>query len=159
MCFGIPSETGPPLVLDMNANFFGKYGREQLEEAMLNYPGAIFKTMGLRFVSWILGGGLAGDVEPSERVSAFPAANRGFLIVAFTPGTVGNADAFREEVSRILTACREMQPIKGQSTAETPGSLEWQREQDWAREGIPLGEAHRKLLEEVAEKVSVPVPW
>ncbi len=159
MCFGIPTSSGPPLVLDMNANFFGKYGREQLEDAMLNHPGPIFKTMGLRFVSWILGGGLAGDVEPSKRISAFPAANRGFLIVAFSPDTVGSADAFREEVSRILTACRDMQPIKGQSTAETPGSLEWQREQDWAKEGIPMGEEQKKLLEEVAINFSVEVPW
>ena len=52
-----------------------------------------------------------------------------------------------------------MQPIKGQSTAETPGSLEWQREQDWAKEGIPMGEDQKKRLEEVAEKVSVEVPW
>ena len=157
MCFGIPSDDGPPFVVDMNTNFFG--GRDQLEKVMVNYPGPIFKSMGLRFVSWILGGALAGDIEPSDRVSAYPGANRGYLIVAIHPDVVGSADTFKQEVGRIMDACRQMDPIKGQATAETPGSLEWRREREWSKEGIPIGDEHRKLLEKVAADLSVDVPW
>ncbi len=157
MCFGIPSEDGPPLVLDMNVNMFK--GRSRVEEAMCNFSDPVFKSLGLRFVSTLLGGVLAGDVPPDERTDAFPAARRGFLIVAFRPDAVGDVGNFTQEVARIITASRALNPIAGQETAEVPGSLEWQREQDWAREGIPLGADHRKLVEEIAHSLSVDTPW
>ena len=157
MCFGIPSASGPPLILDMSANMFRN--RSLLEEAMQRFPEAIFKSLGLKFVSTLLGGILAGGASAPERTDAFPGANRGFLIVAFQPNALGDAEKFLGEVARIVTASRELPPIPGQESAEVSGSLEWQRERDWAIEGIPLGKQHRELLEKVARDSGVEVPW
>ena len=157
MCFGIPSEDGPPIVLDMNVSMFK--GRSRVEEAMRNFSDPVFKSLGLKFVSTLLAGVLAGNVPPDEHTDAFPAAGRGFLIVAFRPDTVGDTGNFTQEVTRIITASRALNPIAGQETAEVPGSLEWQREQDWALEGIPLGADHRKLVGKIAHSLSVDTPW
>ena len=157
MCFGIPSAIGPPLVLDMSANMFRD--RNLLEEVMQRSPDAIFKSLGLKFVSTLLGGILAGGMSTSERIAAFPGANRGFLIVVFRPDALGDAENFLREVARIITASRELPPIPGQESAEVAGSLEWQRERDWAIEGIPLGKQHRELLERIAGNLGVEMPW
>jgi len=157
MCFGIPSANGPPLVLDMSVNMFRD--RSRLDEAMKRFPEAIFKSLGLKFVSTLLGGILAGSMTVSERRNEFTAANRGFLIVAFQPGALGDAENFLSEVARIITASRALEPIPGQESAEVAGSLEWQRERDWAAEGIPIGKQHRELLEKVAGDLGVDVPW
>lgn len=157
MCFGIPSADGPPLVLDMSANMFRD--RSQLEEAMQRFPEPLLKSLGLKFVSTLLGGMLAGSIPEAERKNTFSAASRGFLIVAFKPDALGDATHFLGEVTRIIAASRALKPIPGQKSAEVAGSLEWQREQDWAIEGIPIGKQHRELLEEVAGDLDVDVPW
>ena len=157
MCFGIPSADGPPLVFDVSTNVLR--GKNRLQEAMDFLPEAVVRSFGLKFVSTLLGGILAGAVPPEERRGDFSAANRGFLIVAFDPGVFGDAEGFKREVERIIAASRRLKPLPGFETAEVPGSPEWQRERDWAREGIPLSAEHRGHLEAAAGDLGVKVPW
>ena len=53
---------------------------------------------------------------------------------------------------------RELAPIPGTDSAALPGSREWQREQDWARDGIPIPEVHMEILEGVEEDTGVKLP-
>ena len=80
-------------------------------------------------------------------------------MIAFKPHLFGDAARFRSETARILTESRSLPPMTGQKSAETPGSLEWQRERAWVEEGIPIGPAHRRQLEVLATELDVPVPW
>ncbi|MDA0746553.1 MAG: Ldh family oxidoreductase [bacterium] len=155
MCFGIPSAEGPPLVLDMSANMFRDSSR--IEEAMERFPEALIKSLGLKFVSTLLGGILAGALPEGE--GKFSAASRGFTIVAFRLDTVGDVEGFKQEAARILRESMSLNPLPGQERAELPGSLEWKREQDWVNEGIPLGSAHREALAGVAGELGVEVAW
>ena len=157
MSFGIPSEEGPPLVVDMSTNFFRN--QEHMEEALKNHAESVLKSMGLMFVSTILGGSLAGFGPDSERDKSYTHAGRGFLIVVVHPDFVGNADYLKSEVTRIITSSRELNPLPGFETAEVAGSLEWQRERDWAKDGIPMADDHLKALEETAGELGVKVPW
>ena len=157
MCFGIPSADGPPLVLDMSANMFRD--RSRLAEAVEHFPEAVFKSLGLKFVSTLLGGMLAGSVPDGGRQGKFPGANRGFLIVAFRLDSLGDASHFQSEVTRIINASCALTPMPGQESAEVAGSLEWERERDWSIAGIPLGKSHRAPLEAIAEGLGVAVPW
>ena len=157
MCFGIPAAAGPPLVLDMSANFFRD--RDRLEEAMLKFPESVFKSLGLKFVSSLLGGILAGSLPAAEPRPEYAAASRGFLMLALRPDMVGDAEHFQAEVARIIAASRALAPVPGQESAEVAGSLEWQRERDWVLEGIPLGADHRRQLEDLAAEIGVAVPW
>ena len=155
MCFGIPTAEGPPFVLDINVNMFKD--RDRLERAALEYTNPFVKSLGLKFVSTLLGGVLAGTMPADER--AFPGANRGFLLIALRPDVVGDAEGFRKEMTRIIASSRSLKPIPGKETAEIPGSLEWQRERDWSRDGIPLPEQNRHTLETVASSMGIGVPW
>ncbi len=44
-------------------------------------------------------------------------------------------------------------------SAELPGSLEWQRERDWSKTGIPLADMHVELLTQIADDLNLTVPW
>ncbi len=154
-CCGIPSAEGPPVVVDMAANFFR--GRGMALEAFEEYPEAVFKSLGLMFVSTVAGGVLGGRFTEGELEYAY--CGRGSIFIALHPDAVGDAEHFRSEVTRIVSATRKLKPMPGMDTAESPGSLEWQRERDWEQEGIPIGADHRAMLEEMGTKVGVDVPW
>lgn len=155
MCFGIPTESDPPFVLDMNANMLRDPSR--LSEALETFPDFIFKSLGIKFVSTLLGGILAGTVPEGEQT--FSGANRGFLIVALDPGQVNDVGDFKQAVSRIVSETRSLKPMPGLDSAELPGSLEWQRENAWRVAGIPITEDHKMLLQSVADEWTLPLPW
>lgn len=155
MCFGIPTESDPPFVLDMNANMLRD--RTRLAEALDTFPDFIFKSLGIKFVSTLLGGILAGTVPEGKRT--FAGATRGFLIVAFDPAHIQDGDWFKKEVSRIIAETRSLLPMPGLDRAAVPGSLEWEREQAWRVDGIPISEDHKTLLQSVADECQLPVPW
>jgi LDH2 family malate/lactate/ureidoglycolate dehydrogenase len=154
MCFGIPSTEGPPLVADMNANFFNS--RDHAEAAMPDFSKAVFASLGMKFVSTLLGGMLAGSVAQTER--KYKGASRGFLFVAIDPAEVGDAESFKSDVTRIIRETRELKPIAGTDSAELPGTREWQREQDWTRDGIPIPDVHLTILKDVETEIGIPLP-
>jgi len=156
MCFAVPAADGPPFVLDMSANFFRN--QDTLEEGMVKFPEAVIKSLGLKFVSTLLGGALAGSMSP-ENESKYAAAKRGFFMLALRPDMVGDVDYFKAEVQRISAASRALPPMAGQQSAEVAGSLEWQREGEWPHSGIPLGEKHREQLAEIARQMGVETTW
>jgi LDH2 family malate/lactate/ureidoglycolate dehydrogenase len=157
MCFGIPTAEGPPFVLDMNANMLKD--RSKLAEALQTFPDFIFKSLGMRFTSWFLAGILAGTATPESRNPKFSSATRGFTIVAIDVARLGDLEAYKAELARILCESRSLNPMPGQASAEVPGSLEWQREQTREQSGIPLTEDHLDLLQHIATEINVPVPW
>ena len=83
----------------------------------------------------------------------------GLLGGSFDPAHAGNAGAFSREVARISAASRSLAPLPGLASAELPGSLEWEREQAWAVEGIPLSEEHLSLLKGLGREYNLPLPW
>lgn len=157
ICIGIPSASGPPLVIDMSANFFRD--RNRLEEAILSFPEPVIKSLGLKFAATLLGGILAGGIDEPVGRGDYPGAVRGFLMLALKPDLAGEEERFLNEVTRVISASRELAPMPGQESAEVAGSLEWEREREWVEEGIPLRNGHRKKLEELAEDIGIPVPW
>ncbi|MFT5369218.1 MAG: LDH2 family malate/lactate/ureidoglycolate dehydrogenase [Candidatus Latescibacterota bacterium] len=100
---------------------------------------------------------LAGTVPEGER--KFAGATRGFLIVALDPAQLNDAGDFKQEVSRIILEARSLKPMPGLPSTELPGSLEWQHEQEWRVEGVPISEDHKTLLESVANTLNLSVPW
>lgn len=157
MCFGIPTAEDPPFVLDMNANMLKD--RNKLAEALETFPDFIFKSLGMRFTSWLLSGILAGTATPESGSPRFSSASRGFMIVAIDVARLGDLEAYKKEVSRILRESRSLNPMPGLASAEVPGSLEWQREQERKQSGIPLTEEHIEMLQRIAEEMEVSVPW
>jgi LDH2 family malate/lactate/ureidoglycolate dehydrogenase len=161
-CIAIPSAGGSPLVADMSANSFRD--RETLPAAMDAFPEAVIKSMALQFAATLLGGTLAGQVEsgPVETARAdqrFSAARRGFLMLAFHPGLIADADTFLADVQRIIAGSRSMPPLPGLERSDVAGSLEWEREREWLRLGIPFSREERRGLERLASELGVEIPW
>ena len=157
MCFAIPAAQGPPLVLDMNTTMFK--GRDEVQNAMQTFPDPVFKSLGIRFISTILAGAMAGLLPSDHPTPQFAGASRGFFIVAVHPGHIGNLETFTQEVSRIISESLKLNPLPGLDTADVPGSREWKREQAWAKEGIPINRDHQNLLSIIARDVNVQIPW
>jgi len=159
MCFAIPGGSGPPLILDMGTIFFDR--AEHFPELFETAPAAFFKSIGLAAVSNLLSGVLGGMMLESYSAPdrRYPAAGSGGFICAIDISRFVPIDAFKAEVDKIMQGIRQMQPFPGYDRAALPGGLEWEREQLWAKEGIPLGKEHQRSIEEIAAELSVPVPW
>ena len=84
MCFAVPSDDGgPPLVLDMNANQFGSAAQAEAAIAA-GFGKSVFGSLGMRFVSTLLGGLLAGAAPDPEPDHVYAAATRGFFLLSST---------------------------------------------------------------------------
>ena len=63
------------------------------------------------------------------------------------------------EMDRYIGEVRKLEPFPGYDRAELPGGLEWQRERDYGRDGIPVADDHRQSLEELAVELGVESPF
>lgn len=160
MCFGFPAKKGPPVIVDFAIDFF--YDKaEHFNTLFYLAPAAFFKCIGLGATSNLLGGALAGMMLPGYRSSErkYPNASQGGFICVIDISRFAPIDVFKAEVDKMTQGIKTMKPFPGLSSSELPGGLEWEREQKWAKEGIPIGKEHQRTLEAIADKVGVAVPW
>ncbi len=158
MSFAFPSGAEAPVILDMGTSFFGPDEYADLFERM---PAPFFKSLGLvavaNLLSGVLGGMMAPQFRPANR--RWQAAFYGAFILAVDIGRFAPVEEFKAEMDRTLQEIHTLPPLKGCARYELPGGLEWERERAWAIEGIPLGDEHRRSLEEIAGQLGVAVPW
>ena len=150
-----PSGEQPPLVVDMGAHMLP--WDEALFERM---PFAFFKELGIGAMNRVFGGLLAGIylpqfVPPESKWES----NQGAFITVYDVKCFMPVDQFKSEVDRFIKEARAMKPFPGFENAELPGGLEWQRERDYARDGIPISQVHKEGLESLAQEVGVASPF
>jgi len=68
-------------------------------------------------------------------------------------------DQFKSEMDRFIGEARAMRPFPGFEQAELPGGLEWRRERDYARDGIPVSAEHQQSLQDLADELQVETPF
>ena len=151
LSIGFPSGDQPPFILDMGGVILP--GRQDLMEEM---PHSFFKALGVSAAVQILSGILTGiyrtSVAPPESRWV---ANQGAFLCAWDVRRFMDLGEFTAEMDRFIADARAMQPLPGLDRAELPGGMEWQWEKDNRERGIPLGDAHRQELEELAGEVGV----
>ena len=151
----IPAGGQPPLVLDMAASLL-----PWDEELFARVPFSFFKELGIAAMARALGGVLAGIYMPQFQPPQSPwESNQGAFIAMFDPAGFMPLDEFKAEMDRFVDAARSMQPFPGQERAELPGGLEWQRQQEYARDGVPLSPEHEDSLESIARQLGVETPF
>ena len=152
---GLPGGEQPPLVLDMGCNFV------PWDEALFErVPWAFFKQLGLAAVLQGLGGVLAGIHRPERVPPRSPwEANQGAFIAVFAVEAFMPADEFKREMDRYVGEARAMRPFPGEESAELAGGPEWRRELEYARDGVPVGDDHRRDLEGIAAELGVETPF
>ena len=151
----LPSGTEPTLVLDTGATFI-----DWDEEHFLRDPWPFYKSLGLGAILQGLGGILAGIYKseyqaPQSRWES----NQGGFIAVFDVACFMPVDQFKKEMDRYMREARSMKPLPGEDSAELAGSVEWQRERDYERDGIPLTSGHRQGLEDLAAELGVETPF
>lgn len=156
MCFGVPADPeGPPLVVDMNANLFG--GSADVARAISEgFPKAVFGSLGMRFVSTLVGGLSGRQSNVPDR--KHKGANRGFQFVAIDPNAIADGAVFRAHVRHVIDESLKLEPIGGTDRAELPGSLEWKRTRKWSENGVPIPDDHAELLEQIASEADIDPP-
>lgn len=151
----VPAGEQPPLVLDMGAGVI-PYG----EETFARFPAPFFKGLGLGAVFMALGGVLAGIWKPEFQPHPQGwVSNQGAFIAAFAVARFMDVAEFKREMDRYIGQARAMQPFPGVGRAELPGGLEWTWEREHTEQGIPYGDEHRRLIEEVAAGFGVDTPF
>jgi LDH2 family malate/lactate/ureidoglycolate dehydrogenase len=146
----IPAGDQPPLVPDMGV-YLTEVNPGNLAEKFPQMPDAFFKLLGFGAVTQILGGQLAGvyDYPPADRPQ-YQAANQGTFVLAMNIAHFLPPAEFRRQMERFVGLCRSMEPFPGAKQTELPGGFEWQREKDYARDGVPVSPDQRKALDQAA---------
>ena len=151
LSIGFPSGGQPPFILDMGSAILP--GRQDLMEEI---PHSFFKAMGVSTAVQVFSGILAGiyrtSVAPPESRWT---ANQGAFLCAWDVGRFMDLDEFTAEMDRFIGEARSMRPLPGLERAELPGGMEWQWERENRERGIPLGDPHRRELEELAGEAGV----
>jgi len=158
MSFAFPGGGEAPLILDMGTSFFEP---EHFPALFGPAPAAFFKSLGLVAVAQYFGGVMAGMMEARFRPEnrKYAAAGYGAFIAVFDISRFVPVEAFRAEADRSVQRLRQLPPLPGYDRYDLPGGPEWEQEQRWAEEGIPLGPAHQQSLEEIAGELGLALPW
>ena len=153
LSFAMPAGEQPPFVPDMGMGLLPPSdGHDLFERA----PWVYFKTMGVSIIPQLLGGVLAGihkdEFKPPQSKWE---SNQGSFISVFDVGSFMPVDELKAEMDRYMGQARGLKPAPGYDSAELPGGLEWQRQKDYARDGIPIGPEHQERLEGIGTELEV----
>ncbi len=176
ICFAVPSNLEGPLVFDMatSAAAAGKInvatargdqvpsgwlidaeGRPSTDPRVLKAGGALlplggtegYKGTGLAAIVEILSGlltGLGFGVEPTGR------HNDGCFIAVFNVAAFRDLGVFRQEVTEFAEYLKATPPAEGFNEVFYPGEIEFRKEQDRRKNGVPVEDATWNKLRELA---------
>ncbi|MFH1572097.1 MAG: Ldh family oxidoreductase [Gemmatimonadota bacterium] len=155
LSIAVPTGRQPPLVLDMASSLL-----PWDPDLFARLPWAFFKELGLGAVMQALGGILAGIYQPDFVPPASRwESNQGAFIAVYSVECFMPLAEFRREMDRYVGQVRRLKPYPGHDRAELPGGMEWLRERDYRRRGIPVGDDHRQSLERAAAELGVEAPF
>ncbi|HEY6433683.1 MAG TPA: Ldh family oxidoreductase [Acetobacteraceae bacterium] len=176
ICFAIPSDLEGPLFFDMatSAAAAGKVllavargkevpagwiidaeGKPTTDPRKLRQGGALlplggaegYKGYGLAAIVEIFSGlltGLGFGIEPTGR------HNDGCFIAVFKVSAFRELATFKQEVAEFAQYLKATPPADGFDRVYYPGEVEWEREQDRRRNGIPIEDATWEVLRKLA---------
>ena len=154
-CFGLPAGDEPAMIVDGGTTLMADSTDPVLQELT---PAAFFKSMGLTAVSMALGGVFVG-MDGRDQISGstiWPSANMGGMIFLFDVGLFVPSQDFRSGVDGLVRGVREtMDPVKGFDEALLPGTIEFRKEKEYKRDGIPMGTEDIKGLDKLAAELGL----
>ena len=163
ICFGLPSQDEPPLVLDAATCIMADYQRgEEFDALQEMIPAAFFKSMGYTGVATALGGAFVGMNNPraGEANERWPGSRQGGMIIVMDIGLFVPPEEFRTGVDSLVRGVREtMAPVRGYQEATLPGSIEHRNEKRYRSEGVPIGLEDLERLEQTGQDFGVKPPW
>lgn len=160
MSFSTPTASEEALVLDFGAMHDLYASSPHRDEIAQKAPGSVFRAIGLGAICQSWGGFLAGvPVNPARAEREFSGANQGSMVITFRIDLFMSPDQFKQEMDEYVGQVRRLQPLPGFDATHLPGGIEAERRRKFEQEGIPVGVEHQQRLEELAEELSLAVPW
>ncbi len=181
ICFAMPSNLEGPLFFDMatSAAAAGKIGvaiargeqvpqgwlidsegKPSVDPRVLRQGGALlplgggegYKGYGLAAIVEIFSGlltGLGFGVEPSGR------HNDGCFMAVFKVSAFRNLETFKQEVTDFAKYLKDTPPAEGFKQVYYPGEVEFVKEQDRRKNGIPIEDATWGVLKKLATEFGI----
>jgi len=163
LCFGLPSEDEPPVVLDVATCILADYQRgEEFEALEEKIPAAFFKSMGYTAVGTALGGAFVGQATERAREigQTYPSARFGGMIWLLDASLFVPGEMFRGAVDDMVRLAREqLIPLRGYDEATLPGTVEHRLEKEYRAEGIKMGQLELDRLAETGAELGISIPW
>ena len=163
LCFGLPSQDEPPLVLDGATCIMADYQHgEEFYALQELIPAAYFKSMGYTGVGTALGGVFVGQGNERARKmhEKWPGARLGGFVLVMRIDLFVPAAEFRHGIDALVRGVREdMEPIRGYDEATLPGTVEHRKEEEYRREGIAMALDTLDSLEKLGTDLGVAPPW
>ncbi|MGE3317008.1 MAG: Ldh family oxidoreductase [Planctomycetaceae bacterium] len=181
-CWGVPSRSGPPFILDAacavsswgKVESLGLYGRPIPEgwaldaegtptcdpkaaKTLLPFAGA--RGYGLAFLSSVLAGPLVGARMPIHKTWSVAVDGSEHFFYAIDISKFIDLDTFYAELDSSISEIRAIAPAEGFDKVRLPGELEAERTERWKREGIPMHRDHVAQLDKTAKSMKLDVPW
>lgn len=82
--------------------------------------------------------------------------NLGHFFMALDIGAFMPVEAFKKRVDQMIDELKSSPPMKGSSGIFMPGEMEYLKEQDYLRNGIPVSKEVLKTLDHFAKKIGIP---
>jgi LDH2 family malate/lactate/ureidoglycolate dehydrogenase len=153
MSIGFPGGEQPPLVMDMGGVLI------RYDEALFDQvPATFFKAMALSAAIRALGGVFAG-IYKSEYCDEKWESNQGSFIAVVNVAHFMPVDELKAEMDRFVGEARKTKPLPGMESAELAGGNEWGWDKENVEKGIPIGDEHRQVLQDEADKLGVETPF
>ena len=154
MSLAFPTQTQPPLVLDMGTVFMN------YEDSLFQkYYGLFAKSLGLGVAIQAIAGILAGIWKPELQSHSKWIANQGTFLLAFKIDNFMPLDEFQHTLDFFIAQARRMRPFPGMPHAELPGGMEWRWEKENLLKGVPLDDDLCLKLNTVAESLNIETPF
>ena len=68
-------------------------------------------------------------------------------------------DELKKEMDRYVGEARKMKSLPGYDRAELAGGVEWQSENDYTRNGVPISLPNQESLQSIAGELKVDPPF
>lgn len=161
ICFAVPSEEEPPVVLDAATCILADNQRGPEFEALFSMiPAAFFKSIGYGAVASLMGGGLTGFTLSDEIRQRYSNARNGGMVLAIHVDSVVPEAVFRAETDRMVRDIRETYtPMPGTDRSLLPGAIEEERMEYHRQHGIRYGEMEQTAARAASQRLGVPLPW
>lgn len=160
MSFSAPALSEAPLVLDCGVTHDIQNNAPTCQPLIQTAPRAVLRAIGFGTVCQSWGGLLAGlPMDAAREATQYKAADQGAMLFTFKISLFADVDQFKREMDEYARQVRQLKPIDAAHGAFLPGGVEAVTERVNRRDGVPLGDAHRKDLEAMAHELGIQTPW
>lgn len=153
MAFGLPTRDEPPFVLDFGAIHDLYVGPQGMKAILDIAPSTVLRSFGLGCACQALGGLLCGvPLDAKQANRTWSGANQGSFMIVVDIATLLPVEQFHREMDAYSRAVRLMMPFPGFDKSYLPGGVEWEREQQFVQDGIPISQKDINALEKLADE-------